>query len=83
MKLNTHQIDLFGKRATRFSLPTNYKPIRPDYFTISQIYLTRGSLATPERRQFVEIPVLIIGISRLMVFALMGASIAACLEHEV
>jgi spore photoproduct lyase len=50
----TGQISLFGVRQPKFSLPTEYEPKRPDYMNVSRIYLTRGSLATPERRKFVE-----------------------------
>jgi len=52
-------MDLFGEAVSRPSLPTDYEPVRPAYFQVSQIYLAKGSVATPERRQFVE------GICRL------------------
>jgi hypothetical protein len=54
MKNNPDQIDLFGETWLRFSLPEGYEPVRPDYVTVSQIYLAKGSLSTPERRRFVE-----------------------------
>ena len=38
--------------SSKLSLPAAYEPVRPDYMTVSQIYLTRGSLSTPERRSF-------------------------------
>ena len=36
------------------ALDTDYTPIRPDHFQVDRIYLTRGSLADPSRRRFVE-----------------------------
>ncbi|MDD5190036.1 MAG: radical SAM protein [Dehalococcoidales bacterium] len=48
------QLDLLRQRACSPSLPQDYEPIRPAYFEPSQIYLTKGSTATPERRRFVE-----------------------------
>jgi len=47
-----HQMQLFNEYAP--ALPLNYKPVRPDYFDVSDIYLARGSLSTPERQTFVE-----------------------------
>ena len=38
----------------RCSLPVDYEPVRPKHLDIARIYLTRGSLATPERRRLVE-----------------------------
>lgn len=40
--------------ALRLSLPVDYVPVRPDHFGVSQIYLAKGSLVTPERKRFVE-----------------------------
>lgn len=54
MKHNHHQTDLFGEALVKPSLPVDYEPVRPDHFKVFQIYLARGSVATPERRQFVE-----------------------------
>lgn len=54
MKDNSTHINLFGESLPRFSLPTGYEPTRPDYVGVSQIYLARGSISTPERQQFVE-----------------------------
>jgi hypothetical protein len=54
MKNNPEQIDLFSETQPRFSLPDDSEPVRPDYVTVSQIYLAKGSLSTPERRRFVE-----------------------------
>ncbi|MBI4337771.1 MAG: hypothetical protein HY683_08110 [Chloroflexi bacterium] len=48
------QIGLFGEPVSRASLPTEYKPFRPAHFEVSRIYLTKGSVATPERRRFIE-----------------------------
>jgi DNA repair photolyase len=45
---------LFSERPPRFSLPTDYDPVRPAYVEVSQIYLAKGSRSTPERRRFVE-----------------------------
>jgi spore photoproduct lyase len=50
---------LFGAAPLSGSLPTDYVPARPAQFSVSRIYLTRGSIATPERERFVE------GICRL------------------
>lgn len=36
------------------SLPADYEPVRPDYFPVSRIFLAKGSVATTERRRFVE-----------------------------
>ncbi|MDK1032156.1 MAG: hypothetical protein QGD94_09130 [Planctomycetia bacterium] len=36
------------------SLPTDYEPVRPRHFDVKRIYLAKGSLSTPQRRQFVE-----------------------------
>lgn len=54
MKRNSNQTNLFGESLPRFSLPTDYEPARPDNVEVSQIYLARGSISTPERQQFVE-----------------------------
>ncbi len=39
---------------SRCSLPAEYEVIRPRHFEVERIYLTRGTLATPERRRLVE-----------------------------
>jgi len=44
--------NLFGDGL--HSLPFNCYPIRPDHFNVSQIYLAKGSISTPERSQFVQ-----------------------------
>ena len=54
MNSNPGQINLFGESQQKFSLPTDYEPVRPDYMDVSRIYLAKGSVSTPERRQFVE-----------------------------
>jgi spore photoproduct lyase len=54
MNSNSGQINLFGESQQRFSLPTDYDPVRPDHMEVSRIYLAKGSVSTPERRQFVE-----------------------------
>ncbi len=51
---DARQGDLFGGAALTPSLPTGYIPLRPHYFEPSRIYLAAGSLATPQRRRFVE-----------------------------
>ncbi len=50
----TVQINMFGDDTPEFSLPANYEPVRPDYVKVSQIYLAKGSISTPERRRSVE-----------------------------
>lgn len=52
MKNDERQISLFTN--SKIALPDDYKPIRPDYFHVSRIYLAKGSVSTPERRMFVE-----------------------------
>jgi len=54
MNNSSTQINLFPEGPTSLSLPQNYDPVRPDYMKVSQIYLTQGSLSTPERQRFVE-----------------------------
>jgi spore photoproduct lyase len=48
------ELNLFGQRELTASLPRDYQPVRPAYFEVSRICLAKGSLATPERRRFVE-----------------------------
>jgi spore photoproduct lyase len=52
MKNNDPQISFFP--GLSLLLPTNYQPFRPAYFHVARIYLTKGSVSTPERREFVE-----------------------------
>lgn len=54
MNSNLRQINLFGESQQRFFLPMDYEPVRTDHMAVSQIYLAKGSISTPERRQFVE-----------------------------
>ena len=54
MKNNPNQTNLFYEGVQALSLPMDYQPVRPDYMKVVQIYLTKGSLTTPERRMFVE-----------------------------
>jgi DNA repair photolyase len=51
MRKESSQANLF---EDGLSLPADYEPVRPDYLTVAQIYLARGSLFTPERRRYVE-----------------------------
>ena len=53
-KLSYYQRDIFGAAVFSPSLPEDYEPVRPAYFDVERIYLARGSIATPERRRFVE-----------------------------
>ena len=53
-KLNRCQRDMFGATVFSPSLPTDYEPVRPAHFQVSRIYLAKGSVATPDRRRFVE-----------------------------
>jgi DNA repair photolyase len=48
------ELRLFEQRAFAASLPRDYQPVRPDHFGVCRIYLARGSIATPERKRFVE-----------------------------
>jgi spore photoproduct lyase len=54
VKKSNIQADLFGENPCRYYLPTDYEPVRPDFFQVSRIYLAKGSVSTPERRTFVE-----------------------------
>ena len=54
MKPDSNQISLFGESLPKLPLPVGYEPVRPDYVEVSQIYLAKGSISTPERRRFVE-----------------------------
>ncbi len=51
---NVEELHLVGQRPLTVSLPRDYGPVRPAYFEVARIYLARGSLATSERRRFVE-----------------------------
>jgi spore photoproduct lyase len=52
MKDNQNQLSLFRKSV--LTLPHDYQPVRPNYMNVSRIYLAKGSMTTPERRQFVK-----------------------------
>jgi hypothetical protein len=52
--LSCQQTDLFGAAVASPSLPRDYDPVRPAYFEVERIYLARGSIATAERKRFVE-----------------------------
>lgn len=54
MNNNPGQINLFGESQQKISLPADYEPVRLEYMEVSRIYLAKGSVSTPERRQFVE-----------------------------
>ncbi len=49
-----YQRDLFGATVVSPALPSDYEPARPAHFQVADIYLAKGSIATPERRRFVE-----------------------------
>jgi len=51
---NVEELRLLGQRALTISLPRDYESVRPAYFEVARIYLARGSIATPERKRFVE-----------------------------
>ncbi|MBN1189566.1 MAG: hypothetical protein JXA46_07435 [Dehalococcoidales bacterium] len=51
MKKNPSQANLFDDNL---SLPSDYEPVRPDYLKVSQIYLAKGSISTPERKRYLE-----------------------------
>jgi spore photoproduct lyase len=53
-ELDTGQGNLFEELPQKYSLPIDYEPVRPVYLNISRIYLAKGSIATPERRNFVQ-----------------------------
>lgn len=52
MKKSDSQSSFFTN--TKLTLPTDYDPVRPDYFHVSRIYLAKDCISTPERRLFVE-----------------------------
>ena len=51
---HVEQPHLFGERALAASLPRDYEPLRPAHFEVERICLAKGSIATPERRRFVQ-----------------------------
>ena len=52
--LSCYNRDIFGAALFSPSLPKDYGPVRPAYFEVERIYLARGSIATAERKRFVE-----------------------------
>ena len=52
--LDVEEMSLFGQREPTVSLPRDYRPVRPAHFDVSRIILAKGSVATSERRRFVE-----------------------------
>lgn len=48
------QLPLFDSHETETSLPTSYKPTRPEGFDVEKIFLAKGSLSSSERKKFVE-----------------------------
>jgi len=52
--LDFERPSLFDQRELGLSLPRDYEPIRPAHFEVARIILAKGSIATPERRRFVE-----------------------------
>jgi DNA repair photolyase len=48
------ELHLIGQRGLPISLPHDYEPVRPAHFEVARICLAKGSLATPDRRRFVE-----------------------------
>lgn len=45
---------LFEVAAHTVSLPRNYLPVRPPNFDVERIVLAKGSVSTPERKEFVD-----------------------------
>ena len=52
--LDLEELSLLGQRELTVSLPRDYTPVRPAHFEVASIILAKGSIATPERRRFVE-----------------------------
>ena len=48
------QSSFFDSTIPSICLPNDYKPIRPDFFDVDRIFLTKGSLDSEERKFFVE-----------------------------
>jgi spore photoproduct lyase len=51
---NVEKLYLAGQAGVTISLPHDYEPVRPAHFEVARICLAKGSLATLERRRFVE-----------------------------
>jgi spore photoproduct lyase len=54
MMMQAERIELFEREAVRVRLPEDYRPVRPPHFDVARIVLAKGSLATAERKRFVE-----------------------------
>jgi len=52
--LDVEELHLLGQRELMVSLPRDYAPVRPAHFEVASICLAKGSIATPERKRFVE-----------------------------
>ena len=52
--LDVEEMNLFSQQAHTVSLPLDYRPIRPSHFDINRIIVAKGSVATSDRRCFVE-----------------------------
>ncbi|MFC1737009.1 radical SAM protein [Candidatus Hydrogenedentota bacterium] len=48
------QLDMFSVPNNVLALPTNYTPTPPDHFPVERIILTKGSVSTSERAEFVR-----------------------------
>jgi DNA repair photolyase len=51
---NVEQLGPNGSRQPMVALPHDYEPVRPAHFDVGRIILAKGSVATPERKRFVE-----------------------------
>jgi len=54
VKAKPAEPNLFGPRGSAYSLPSSYRPAPPRYLEVDRIFLAKGSLATAERKKFVE-----------------------------
>ncbi|MGA2285109.1 MAG: radical SAM protein [Dehalococcoidia bacterium] len=52
--LDVEQRSMLPHGGQIISLPRDYQPIRPPHFDVNRIVLAKGSLATSDRRRFVE-----------------------------
>ena len=48
------QLGLLNEPRLMPTLPQDYQPLRPTHFEVERIILTKGSINSPERKQFVE-----------------------------
>jgi spore photoproduct lyase len=51
---NVDQLKLLNEASNVPALPQDYEPVRPAHFDVERIILAKGSMATPERKRFVE-----------------------------